>query len=385
MFANRLYRRCADELGALPGVELTILTVDKWIMNGREMPMEAVHPEAPYRTVIGKSKWRGKENRGFYTNGLLRAFKLAKPEVIFLMEEPFSVFTLQILNANRLSGTNAPVVFFTWNNLSLDTYDYRPSIFYRNVAKWSLPRMRSALTANIAGIDVLRDFGFKAPIALAGYGVDTEKYQSVDAEQLNTLRDQLGIGADDFVVGYIGRILHMKGLDLLIDAFAEQQKKSSRALRLLLVGSGPEESAILAQASAKGISDRLIHVPSVPHDAVPLYLHLMDTLVLPSRRVGMWAEQFGRVLVEAMAAGKIVIGSSSGAIPEVIGDAGFVFQENDASSLSKALNRAIELGADARSAMVATGRDRASNTFSWKRFAEIAHDSLVSTLGGHSA
>lgn len=384
MFANRLYRRCADELGALPGVELTILTVDKWIMNGREMPMEAVHPDAPYLTVIGRAGWRGKENRGFYTSGLMRAFKLAKPEVIFLMEEPFSVFSLQVLQANKLSGTNAPVVFFTWNNLSLETYDYRPSIFYRNVAKWTLPKMQSALTANAAGIDVLREFGFNAPAAVAGYGVDTEKYRAVDADRLAALRSTLGIGQDEFVVGYIGRMLHMKGLDLLIDAFAEQLERFSGKQRLLLVGSGPNEIAILEQAKARGIASSLIHVPSVPHDEVPLYLHLMDTLVLPSRRVGMWAEQFGRVLVEAMAAGKVVIGSSSGAIPEVIGDAGFVFQENDAQSLSNALSQAIELDPASRAKLVSVGKARASNTYSWKRFAATAHQALSATLGGAS-
>ncbi|HET6512415.1 MAG TPA: glycosyltransferase [Candidatus Kapabacteria bacterium] len=382
MFANRLYRRCADELGALPGVELTILTVDKWIMNGREMPMESVSPDAPYRTVIGRSGWRGKENRGFYTSGIMEAFRVAKPEIIFLMEEPFSVFSLQILQANKLTGTNAPVVFFTWNNLSLDIYDYRPSIFYRNVAKYTLPRMQAALTANTAGIDVLRSFGFNAPIALAGYGVDTDKYRSVEEEVLGSLRVRLRIEQDDFVVGYIGRMLHMKGLDLLIDAFAQQQKLSARRLKLLLVGSGPEQNAILKLAQDRGISDSLIHVPSVPHGDVPAYLHLMDTLVLPSRRVGMWAEQFGRVLVEAMAAGKVVIGSSSGAIPEVIGNAGFVFQENDPHSLSAELSKVIGLDDASRSSLVTLGRDRAANSYSWRRFAETAHGSLLKTLEG---
>lgn len=379
MFANRLYRRCADELGALPGVDLTILTVDKWIMNDREMPMEAVSPDAPYHTVIGRTKWTGKENRGFYTSGVLEAFRVAKPDVIFLMEEPFSIFSLQLLQANRLTGTNAPIVFFTWNNLSLERYDYRPSIFYRNVAKWTLPRMQAALTANSAGIDVLREFGFEAPIALAGYGVDTEKYRKVDPKELDLLRSKLGITADDFVIGYMGRMLHMKGLDLLLTAF-EQQQHANTNLKLLLVGSGPEEGAILKSARERGLTDCLIHVPSVPHSDVPLHLHLMDTLVLPSRRVGMWAEQFGRVLVEAMAAGKVVIGSSSGAIPEVIGNAGFVFQENDAQSLSDQLARVISLDDKSRSAITSNGKERAANTYSWKRFAKTAHASLKQTV-----
>src|SRR5690349_3311541 len=117
MFANRLYRRAADELGALPNVELTMLTVDEWVMNGRTMPFDELQVCAPYATVVGKAGWRGKENRGFYRSGILRAFDLAKPDVLFLMEEPFSVFAFQILTARALVAPNIPVVFFTWNNL----------------------------------------------------------------------------------------------------------------------------------------------------------------------------------------------------------------------------------------------------------------------------
>lgn len=86
----------------------------------------------------------------------------------------------------------------------------------------------------------------------------------------------------------------------------------------------------------------------------------------------MWAEQFGRVLVEAMATGAIVIGSDSGAIPEVIGNAGFVFVENDVDSLREVLNKAITLDSNARSRLLAIGRERASKEYSWERFAKQA-------------
>ena len=86
----------------------------------------------------------------------------------------------------------------------------------------------------------------------------------------------------------------------------------------------------------------------------------------------MWAEQFGRVLVEAMAAGAIVIGSDSGAIPEVIGNAGFVFRENNVVSLREALNNALALDSNARSQLLSIGRERASKEYSWERFATQA-------------
>lgn len=376
MFANALYRRCADELGRIPDVDLTMLTVDGWRMNGRPMPFEELVVGSPYRTVVGNAGWKGYENRGFYTSGVARAFRLSKPDVFFLMEEPFSVFAAELLAAKSLFAPKAPVVFFTWNNLSLTTFDYRPSFFYRSVSRLTLPRMHYALTANNAGIEVLRDFGFNKPIKTVGYGVDTVAYSSPRAEQVAAIRSSLGIAVSDIVVGYVGRLLHMKGIDLLIDAVSHLVEQGMPNLKLLLIGSGEAEQMLLAQAQQRGISQIIRHVPTVKHGEVPDYMHALNILVLPSRRVGMWAEQFGRVLVEAMAAGKIVIGSSSGAIPEVIGDAGFVFEENNSADLTRVLAHAVQLLDEDRITLAGRARHRARNDYSWQRFANDAFEAI---------
>lgn len=385
MFANRVYRRCVDELGLLDDLELSVLTVRSWKMNGREMPMEPVAVDAPYRIFIGDVLWSGKENRGFYTSGLVQAFRTSRPEVIFLMEEPFSIFAFQTLLLRKLMCPEVPVVFFTWNNLSLEEYDYRPSIFYRNVARWVLPQTSYALTANLAGIQVLTSFGYSNPIDHVGYGVDIQRYTSVEDDRLERTRQELGLKPTDFVIGYVGRLLHMKGVDLLVDAFADAcARHSDRQLRLLLVGGGPESEAIRARSAARGLAEQVRQIETVPHDQVPYYTHLMDTLVLPSRRQGMWEEQFGRVLVEAMAAGKIVIGSSSGAIPEVIGDAGLVFKENDATDLQSKLSHVLSLAGEERKRLGEHARLRAVQRYSWKRFAEHAYRAIRTVHNAHS-
>jgi glycosyltransferase involved in cell wall biosynthesis len=102
----------------------------------------------------------------------------------------------------------------------------------------------------------------------------------------------------------------------------------------------------------------------------------MDILVLPSRRVGMWAEQFGRVLVEAMAARTLVIGSSSGAIPEVIGDAGFIFEENNENDLFRVLSQVVDLSGEEKNRMLMIGQERAAVQYSWKRFAEESAEAI---------
>lgn len=292
------------------------------------------------------------------------------------MEEPFSVFTAEILLAKSIFAPRIPVVFFTWNNLSLTDFDYRPSIFYRSVARQTLPRMDYALTANTAAIEVLRSVGFEKPIRTIGYGVDTNMYLDSRTDRVKEIRNSLDIASDDMVVGYVGRILEMKGIDLLIEAYASlKSNRPDLKMKLLLIGSGEWEQPMLQLADKRGIRSDVRHIPSVAHREVPDYMHALDILVLPSRRKAMWAEQFGRVLVEAMAAGKIVIGSSSGAIPEVIGDGGFVFPENDSESLSEVLIRAMSLSGQERSQLLNRARARGEH-FSWNRFARDAYDAI---------
>jgi glycosyltransferase involved in cell wall biosynthesis len=379
MFANAMYRRCADELGAIDDVELTILTVDAWRMNGQVMRLDPVSAGAPYRTIIGKAGWRGFENRGFYRTGIARAIRASKPDVILLMEEPFSIFAAEILSIRAVLARQAPVVFFTWNNLSLEHFDYRPSIFYRAVARKTLSAMQYALTANSAGVNVLQTAGYHGPSKVVGYGVDTAAYSADLSEQAARVRLQLSIDPGDTVIGYVGRMLEMKGVDLLIESVSVLRKQHQN-LKLLLVGSGDYEDSMRARAKELGLTEIMRHVSVVPHTQVPVYMQAMDILVLPSRRVGMWAEQFGRVLVEAMASGRIVVGSSSGAIPEVIGNGGFVFKENSAESLASTLTQALELTPAEKHDLSVRARNRAANNYSWRRFARDAYAAMNQTL-----
>jgi glycosyltransferase involved in cell wall biosynthesis len=80
----------------------------------------------------------------------------------------------------------------------------------------------------------------------------------------------------------------------------------------------------------------------VPSTQVPTVLHGFDVLVLPSRTMPNWKEQFGRVLIEAMSCGVPVVGSDSGEIANVIGDAGIVFPERNIAALRDALQRLLD-------------------------------------------
>jgi len=134
-------------------------------------------------------------------------------------------------------------------------------------------------------------------------------------------------------IGYVGRLDAQKGVDLLLRACAGLIAST----RLIIVGSGPHEHVLRALARELKIESRITWIPWVPHPEVARQLQRMDVLVLPSRTTSTWKEQFGRVLIEAMACGTAVVGSDSGEIPQVIGDAGFIFAEGDIGGLEKRL------------------------------------------------
>jgi Glycosyltransferase len=90
------------------------------------------------------------------------------------------------------------------------------------------------------------------------------------------------------------------------------------------------------------LPDQFISISAVPHEQVPSYIRTLDIFVLPSLSTPTWVEQFGIVLAQAMLAGVPCVGSSSGAIPDVIGPGGVIFIEGDAKMLSSELRRLID-------------------------------------------
>jgi glycosyltransferase involved in cell wall biosynthesis len=150
----------------------------------------------------------------------------------------------------------------------------------------------------------------------------------------------------------------VKGLDVLLEA----AQRLSPPASLVLAGDGPLRGVLRGER---------VHVlPSVAYERVPSLLKALDVLVLPSVTIlPQHREQFGRVLAEAMAAGVPVVGSSSGAIPEVIGDAGLVVPERDPAALARAIE-AVLAQPELRQRLIAAGRQRAWSTFDWASVAE---------------
>src|SRR5262249_29118751 len=135
-------------------------------------------------------------------------------------------------------------------------------------------------------------------------------------------------------VGYVGRMLPGKGLNVLVEALSKLKDEN---WRLSLVGDGPECGITRQRLRECDLADRAVFTGSIAYEDVPELFRRLDILVMPTQTTSRIREQFGRVLVEAMASGVAVIGSTCGAIPEVIDNAGIVFAEGDAGELASGL------------------------------------------------
>ncbi len=201
-------------------------------------------------------------------------------------------------------------------------------------------------------------------IRVIGHGVDPSIFtpRPKDAQWLQ----RFGLDAKEPIVLFMGKLVWEKGVDPLIHAAAllsHDLAMGDVRPKFLIVGEGHERRRLMRLAQRLGLRSSVSFVSDLPYDAVPTVMNLADLFVLPSISTRQVSEQFGHVLIEAMACGKPVVSTWCGAIPEVVADAGVLVQPNDPHELAGALKRLL-LDADARAALAERGRRRVQQYFS---------------------
>lgn len=170
-------------------------------------------------------------------------------------------------------------------------------------------------------------------ISILGPGVDTKRFSvgfRTRKEKLKKVRRKYGLGADDFVVLFVGRLVKEKGVyDIFKCAHKVQSskfktKKYSR-IKFLFIGDGPEKSELEKYKESLGLGDAVSIMGGVSYDKMPQVFGMADVFLLASLETETWKEQYGMVLLEAMASGLPIVGTTSGAIPEVVGSGGGYF------------------------------------------------------------
>ena len=185
--------------------------------------------------------------------------------------------------------------------------------------------------------------------------VDTKRFHP--RTDGSALRRSWGVVDGEQVVLYVGRLIQEKGVLQLLRAVA-----GLPAVRLVLVGRGAEQHRIRRVAERLGVADRLVLTGFVSYADLPAAYAAADVVAVPSLTTPYWEEQFGMVLAEAMASGRAIITTRSGAIPEVVGDAAELVNPYDVVALAESIHRVLS-DQYLRSALEERARRRADKIY----------------------
>jgi glycosyltransferase involved in cell wall biosynthesis len=321
-----------------PGVEVTVVVPRQWRPGGVQNHVVKPRPwqDGNFRVVPVANFSQNNQGLLCFGAGIVTLLQEFRPHIIQVEQGSKSIAYAQLITLNRILGLGAKNLFFTWWNLP---YTLRFPV--SALEAYNLHHTDGAIVGNQDGVEVLRQRGYAgAAQVIPQLGIDETRFCPQPQPELAAA---LGIQPHEFVVGFVGRFVPEKGLLTLCDALAGLV--DGRPWKWLLLGRGELKTALMAKAGAAGIGDRLIWVESVPHDDVPRYINLMNVLVLPSETSEQfttltskgWKEQFGHVLIEAMACQVPVIGSDSGEIPYVIDESGLIFPEGNVVALRESL------------------------------------------------
>lgn len=291
-------------------VDLHVVTPARWATD------KELHPVADVPAAEGRG-WvhhrlptitQGNPFRYVYRPApLLRVLRDVRPEVVHVEQEPESLSLLQLSLLKLVFGYR--VIFVAWENVNPLRLG------------WAFRRLNFALAdggifGNRAALERSRGQGYHGPASMAPqYGFSVAE---------GRLARPAGA---PFALGYAGRLVPEKGIASLVDAVHRLPE-----VELVVAGDGPLGAGLRSDPQVRFLGN-------LDRPAMAEFWRSIDALAVPSLTTRKWAEQFGRVVVEAMANGVAVIGSSSGAIPEVIDDAGLVFPEGDAVALAGAVER----------------------------------------------
>jgi glycosyltransferase involved in cell wall biosynthesis len=350
------YQKKLEEMATIPGVELTVVVPPSWDDPRDPTRLERVHTKG-YELIVSDIVFNGNYHLHFYPK-LGQIVRRVRPDIFHIDEEPYNLATFLALRLARSVG--AGTVVFSWQNL---LRRYPPPFSW--MERYVLKHADALLAGNSESAQVWQRKGYPGPIHLIPqFGVDPAIYYRrerparqgrISIFKQRTTRPPT---QPALAIGYVGRLVEEKGLEILLHAVSQL----SGPWTLQILGSGPERERLEKMTQWLGIAPRVTFDQKLPSTHLPHYFSGLDVLVLPSLTRPNWKEQFGRVLIEAMACDVITLGARSGAIPEVIGEAGLTFGEGSVAELQQQLQQLID-DVSLREALRQKGRQRVKDHY----------------------
>ena len=295
---------------------------------------------------------------------LARELRTAQPDAVWVQEEPIDPFLLEILALYRFRR-RARIVTAVCENI------FPPPPAAEGIARRLLwPRLDGLIAVAGASLEGIRAAGM--PTSVPGYTLVAgalEPRGRVEPMPLPFEAKQQTVARGDrepgFVVGFAGSLIERKGWHVLVAAL----RLLPTEFRLLVAGEGPQLPELERLASSAGLAGRVFCVGLLPKDQLWGFYRSLDCLAVPSLTTERWKEQFGGVIADALVMGLPIVGSSSGAIPEVMGPAGIVVPEGDEQALALALLR-LRDDAELRAQLAAAGPPRFRKEFAISAYAD---------------
>jgi len=359
----------AAQLARLGDIDLMVLTPQRFNHSGiwkdAETPGDSTYQFVPRKVMW---PWLGPAQNYLHwypsLAGILRDFQ---PDIIDLWEEPWALVSAHACWLRNRIAPRARIVMESEQNISKA---WPPPFCWMEA--YTMRHASYAVGRSAGALDVLRGKGYTGPARVVGNAVDTELFRPMDREECKR-----ALGFTGFTVGYVGRLVERKGLMDMIEAL----RLCKAPVTMVFVGTGNFEAALHERVRELGLGDRVRFLPARPLPELPPVMNALDAFILPSWTVPTWKEQFGRVIIEAHACETPVIGSDSGAIPDVIGEGGLIYPERNPRKLAEAIME-LEANPARRREMGAAGRAHVEANYTWAQVAARMRDIYIECLDG---
>jgi glycosyltransferase involved in cell wall biosynthesis len=324
------------------GWKIEILIPDKFKVSGQYIYPESRTDSDPpiHRLTITSDQLR------LHTyKGLISLLDRLRPKMVLLDNDPASRLAIELGVWTRLNKSY--LICQSCENMSrklgpsfsrAGIKGLLKSFFIQLLSMLAKPNIKHLFVINADGVQVFKDLGYDGKVSEMPLGFDPMLFYP-DRSKREQVRKALRL--DRVTVAYFGRLTKEKGVHLLIQALKDlMDLEWQLLLDRFEVYSDEYQEYIHTLIVESGISSRVVFFDA-KHEEMPSYMNAADIVVLPSISSPNWQEQYGRVAAEAMACGCTTIVSTSGNLPNLVGDSGLYFNENDVSDLRNVLRKVI--------------------------------------------
>jgi glycosyltransferase involved in cell wall biosynthesis/polysaccharide pyruvyl transferase WcaK-like protein len=296
----------------------------------------------PHR-VFEPWRWLRRGQLWWWYAGLSKALDEEQPDLIHIVSEPWGLNAIEAARWVRRNRGTRLVIHgcdrIWWHGSHLERLVRRAAV------RFTLGVASGYVAETTAAIDRAKEAGLP-PGAVTAVAHTNPRDEAVfvppaSPAERAVSRERLGLPTDGLGIGFLGRLVPEKGVLVLLDAIQSLRRNGAPVHAWFAVaGDGPLASELERRCAALDVP--FLGPLSYPDDVTSWY-RAIDVAAVPSYTTPSSDDQSPRVVIEAMLAGRFVVGTDCGAIPDMLGDHGLIVQEGDHAALAAGLVRAAAL------------------------------------------